>query len=128
MLFPRNPVTEPVPVPSLLANTTNNSIGLSYYTDGANSAKGIIDNTASSTDLNDYTYSGIYRLQGGVSKWANGPKSLDGADTWGYLQVVTLDLVVFQELHNGDNTIYVRNNSGSPSSWGTWKKSTLTDA
>lgn len=128
MLFPRNPATAPVPVPSLLANTTNNSIGMSYYTDGSNSAKGIIDNTASSTDLNNYNYSGIYRLQGGVSKWVNGPKSLDGTDTWGYLKVVTLDLVVFQELHNGDNTIYVRNNSGSPSSWGTWKQLTLTDA
>lgn len=118
MLFPKNPATSAVAIPSLLAKTTDNSIGIDYVNNGNDSTKNILSMSA---NLNNQTFSGTYQLAGGDVKWSNGPSGLVGGSVWGYL-VVKNQGICFQELHVNTDEIFFRSRSGNPLTWTSWKK------
>lgn len=123
MLFPKNQATSAVAVPSLLAKTTDNSIGIDYVNNGNDSTKNILSMSA---NFNNQIYSGTYQLAGGDVKWSNGPSSLVGGSVWGYL-VVKNQGICFQELHVNTDEVFFRSRSGNPLKWTAWKKFATTN-
>lgn len=85
-----------------------------------------VDVSSNLTDLDDMLIGGYYSLRGGMTNWKNGPSSMQGTRNWGYLKIVSIGGLTFQEIHTITDRIFHRSRSGDPIMWGYWHEITTT--
>lgn len=124
-LFPFTNNADPVGVDSanLLLSDENRAIKVDYDDDNIKYPSGAWLPTDSSTNLFDLTNRGIYQF-GGELNWTAGPGELNGLTRYGFIEVQAVAGCIFIKIRTNFDEVYIKNKSGNPATWSSWKKVT----